>query len=330
MGRVRPNVQAEASPPGVVDSLTGGFQAVNRIPWVIGVPAALDLLLWLGPKLSIAAVAGRALDALASMAHGAAAASGASATDQLAELGKQIEVARAASQAFNLVSLLGGLLVHSAVPSDKAGAAGAVEVGTLAAVVGIGAALLLPGVAVACAWLGLIAQQVREGRVDLPRVGRAVPRYWLAIVGFSVLLLALFVAIALPLSALSAVAQLTMPAVGAFLAVLVVIATWLLLLWCFLYLFFFTDAVVVSEVGPVRAALNSIRVVSTNFWSTLGFIIITWVIMSGMGVIWNSLSRAPVGIVVAILGNGYIESGLAAASMLFYRNRIARLESRRV
>ena len=76
---------------------------------------------------------------------------------------------------------------------------------------------------------------------------------------------------------------------------------------------------------PVRAALNSIRVVSSSFWSSLGFIIITWVIMSGMGLIWGSLARAPAGQAVAILGNGYIESGLAAASMLFYRNRIARL-----
>jgi hypothetical protein len=48
-----------------------------------------------------------------------------------------------------------------------------------------------------------------------------------------------------------------------------------------------------------------------------------------MGVIWGSLARAPAGTAVAILGNGYISSGMAAASMLFYRNRLARLNSTR-
>jgi hypothetical protein len=327
---VRPAARGDAPPPGIVDTLTAGFQAVNRVPWVIGVPVLLDLLLWLGPRLSVASLSERALAALTTVVESSAAAAGPAGAEQMGQFQQQIEVARAITQAFNLLSLLGGLLMHSAVPPEQGGMGGLIEVDTTAALLGLSIGLLLPGVALACIWLGVIAQQVRDGRVDVPRLGRTVPRYWLTIVGFSVLFAAILIAIALPLSIVTAVAQMAAPAVSAFLAVFVVIALWLLMLWCFLYLFFFTDAVVVSEVGPVRAALNSIRVVSTYFWSTLAFIIITWVIMSGMGVIWGSLSRAPVGIVVAIFGNGYIESGLAAAGMLFYRNRMARIgEARR-
>ena len=108
--------------------------------------------------------------------------------------------------------------------------------------------------------------------------------------------------------------------------VLAAIGVQLLLFW---YLFFFSDAVVVSEVGPVRAALYSIRLVLTNFWPAFGFIIITWVIMRGLHVVWQGLAQAPIGLALAIFGNGYVESGLAAASMLFYRNRITRLTSSR-
>ena len=328
---MRPIVRGEPSPPGLVDTLTAGFQAVNRIPWVIALPVALDFLLWLGPRLSIASLSERGLNALSQLTAQMSASASPAAVDQLGQLQQQIDLARGMTQMFNLLSLVafGALAMRSAVPADQSGAGGSVEIGTVGAVVGLGALLVLAGVAFACVWLGFIAQQVREGRVDVPRLGRSAPRYWVAIVAFFVLLFAILVAVAVPLSALAAVMQAIAPAVGAFVAVFAAIAFQLLLFWCLLYLFFFGDAIVVSEVGPVRAALTSIRVVSTNFWSTLGFIIITWVIMSGMGVIWASLARAPVGIVVAILGNGYIESGLAAASMLFYRQRVARLEPRR-
>jgi hypothetical protein len=324
---VRPAVSGEPSPPGIVDTLTGGFQTINRVPWVIALPVLLDLLLWLGPRLSVAALSERALVALTELVGSMGQVAGPAGADQMTQFQQQIDLVRSAVQVFNLLSLLtfGGLAMRSAVPPEQSGMATTIELSSVGSVVGIGIGLLLLGVAFACIWLGFIAQQVREGRVDVVRLGRSAPRYWLAVVGFFVLAIAIFIAIALPLSGLAAATQLVAPAVGAFLAVFAAIAFQLMLFWCLLYLFFFADAIVVSEVGTVRAALNSVRVVSTNFWTTLGFIIITWVIMSGMGVIWNSLSRAPVGIVVAIFGNGYIESGLAAASMLFYRNRIARL-----
>ena len=320
-------VRGENRPPGIVDTLTAGFQIVNRVPWVVGLPVLVDLIVWLGPRLSIATLADSVLAAATTLMDQLGQSAGPAGADQLSQFQQQVDLVRGGAQVFNLLSLLafGGLAMHSAVPADQSGMSGPIEVPTLTGVVGAGLGLVLIGVAIGCVWLGFIAQQVREEQVDVPRLGRTAPRYWLAIVAFFLLLVALFLAIAVPVSVLAAVAQMIAPAVGAFVAVVAAIAFQLLLFWCFLYLFFFGDAIVVSEVGPVRAALNSVRVVSSYFWSALGFIIITWVIMGGMGVIWSSLSRAPVGIVVAILGNGYIESGLAAASMLFYRNRIARL-----
>jgi len=324
---VKPVARGDSPPPGIIDTLSAGFQAVNRVPWVIGLPVLLDLLVWLGPRLSVAQLSDRVLGALGSMVDAMSRSAGASSAEQLSQFQQSIEFIRSTAQVFNLLSLLavGGLSMRSAVPEDKSGQAGSFEIATVGAVLGIAIVLILVGVALAVIWLGLIAQQVREGRIDPPRLLRMAPRYWLAIVGFFALLIGALVVILVPISVVAAIAQIVAPAVGTFLYVFAAIAFQLLLFWCLLYLFFIDYAIVVSEVGPVRAALNSIRVVSTNFWSTLGFIIITWVIMAGMGVIWNSLSRAPVGIVVAILGNGYIESGLAAASMLFYRNRIARL-----
>ncbi|MGH2458559.1 MAG: hypothetical protein ACRDIY_06790, partial [Chloroflexota bacterium] len=92
-----------------------------------------------------------------------------------------------------------------------------------------------------------------------------------------------------------------------------------------IYLFVRVDAIVVSEVGPVRAAANSARVVANNFWSTVGFILLVYVISLGTQVIWKALGDNDAGMIVAIIGNAYIASGLTAASLLFYKTRLARL-----
>jgi hypothetical protein len=39
------------APPSVIDTLTAGYETINRRPWLILLPIALDLLFWLGPKL---------------------------------------------------------------------------------------------------------------------------------------------------------------------------------------------------------------------------------------------------------------------------------------
>ena len=47
-----------ARPPGVIDTLTAGYETINRRLWLLLLPVGLDLLFWLGPKLSIVRLAG--------------------------------------------------------------------------------------------------------------------------------------------------------------------------------------------------------------------------------------------------------------------------------
>lgn len=314
--------------PGVIETLTSGFNVVNRVPWVLVLPVLIDLLLWLGPRLSVANLAERVFSNIAGLVGRLGQDPATAAGVQIEQLNQQLEWARAAAKVFNLLSLLAfnGLRVRSsAVPAELGGTGGNLELGAFSGLALAAIALALFGILLSVAWLGMLAQQVRDGRVDYTLLLLAAPRYWLAIVALIGLMMGGGIAVFVPLSLAAAIAQLFAPALAAFIGVFIAIGFQLALFWCLVYLYFFTSAVVTSEVGPLKAALNSIRVVSASFWSALGFIIITWVIMSGMGVIWHSLARAPAGQAVAILGNGYIESGLAAAAMLFYRDRLSRL-----
>jgi hypothetical protein len=47
-----------ARPPGIIETLTAGYEATNRAPWLILFPIGLDLLFWFGPKLSVVRLAG--------------------------------------------------------------------------------------------------------------------------------------------------------------------------------------------------------------------------------------------------------------------------------
>ena len=37
---------------GVIDTISAGYAAINRQPWLLLAPILLDLLLWLGPRVS--------------------------------------------------------------------------------------------------------------------------------------------------------------------------------------------------------------------------------------------------------------------------------------
>jgi hypothetical protein len=100
------------------------------------------------------------------------------------------------------------------------------------------------------------------------------------------------------------------------------------LVWVGVYLYFVPDAIFVSQVGPLRAVRNSVLVVRGSFWSAVGIIVLVTVLLLGMGRVWELLAGTlpgPLGVGVGILGNAYIASGIIAASMGFYRERIEHL-----
>jgi hypothetical protein len=98
-------------------------------------------------------------------------------------------------------------------------------------------------------------------------------------------------------------------------------------LWIFVYLFFMTDALYVSKVSPIVAIQRSISVVRQNLWSSLGLMLLVLVISTGLSMLWQQLEgllRAP-GVGLSIVGHIYISTGLAAATMTYYKERSDRL-----
>jgi hypothetical protein len=134
------------------------------------------------------------------------------------------------------------------------------------------------------------------------------------------------VAVMIPLAFVAAVASLAAAAATALMTA--VMAT--LVLVAQLYVFFAPDAIFMSRVGPVRAIRQSAAVVQASIWSALALAMLITVILIGLGQIWMLLAtQASWGLALGIVGNAYIASGLVAASMLFYRERMELLLAQR-
>jgi len=306
----------------LVETLSAGYNlAVKRI-WLIFIPMALDIYLWLGPRLSIRPLTGFLLKLWLP-------------SEQIpAELQSFLDLNRqfleTMGQEVNLFSLLSSNLMG--MPSYLTGGvpegitASSItwgESGSVLVVLALIPLLLAAGLFLGSIYLGAIAQVTRSGTVNLNHLIRRVWRYWLLILLFGVLLIVVFSIVGLPVFMLVALLEIFSSTVARF----VLLGAGGLLMWALFHLFFVPHAIVIGESNLLPAVWNSMIVVGRNFWSTLGLIILMNLIQSGFTVIWDNLSvNAPL-TALSIAGNAFIGTGLAAASLVFYRDRLAQWQA---
>ena len=315
-----PSARAEAAPTGVIDTLTAGYAAINRRPWVLLLPIGVDLFLWLGPQVSISPLVQPLLAGIAAWVRRATLSGTAS-----PDLQQQYETFR--QSLMPLTDSTNALLLLGHGPLGLPGVATLLDVGGpfsfvsgwvdgLLLIVGTFAAgMLLGGF-----YRGLIAQQVRDGKATPLQVGRRVPRDVLRVVSLLLVLLGALALLGLPVLLLLAAAAVVAPPV----AVMGLVAAAVAALFVEVHLFFAVDAIFVSGVGPLAAIQRSVGVVRRWLGPTLGFILLSWLILVGMDRVWETLASQivePYGVLLSVLGNAYIASGLVAASMIFYKER---------
>lgn len=308
-----PDGQATAA-PGLIDTFQAGFNTINRALWLLALPIAIDLLLWLGPQAILTADATPWLR---------------SAIVQGVERVGPTEILGQMDQLppHNLLWLL--VVPLFGVPSFRAGAPGvgpSIPLDTLPTATATLVGAVFVGLAAAAAFYSVLAEGVRSGRFDHPTPAAHIGRQWLRLVGLFLLAVAtlgLFGTMAgLILLGASALAPAFLSLVPSLLIGL--------LMCSFVYLFFTADALFISLVGPLEAVKHSISVVRYNVWSSLAFISLFVLISYGMPLALGQLERrlAGAGAALAILGHVYVSSGLSAASMTYYKERFARLPSK--
>jgi hypothetical protein len=293
----------------VIDTLSEGFGTANRRLWIVAIPILVDLFLWLGPKATIGPALSTAVQANFPQQY-----------DGYEALVQQTIAS------FNLFSLAVVYLPSLVVRLDATPLASFttdMAVNSPLSFMLLAAGVFLAGLWVSCLYLGLIAQVVRDGRTNLGLMARAVWRYWSRLIAFlAVVVVALAVA-AIPFGLAYLIVSSANATAGEFLAFLVQIA----FIWAIVYMFFAIEALLLSEVGPLQAIRLSIVVIASNFWAAITLIGLSFLITLGLPLAWQFIAPYPAGLVLAILGNAYIGTGVAAAGFLFYQERLERLKT---
>ena len=313
----------EAPPTGVIETLSAGFTAVNRQLWVLLLPVLLDLFLWLGPHVSYSPLVGpvvvNATDWTRQVALGPRRASrGADVLNAFDET-RQWLIAR--SDEVNGFEALtwGPLALPSVATLPSASDDLAFVSGWADGLALLGASLALGILLGGWFYAGLAAASTgaRGGPLE---AGRGAPRAVLDVLGLVAVLVLTGLLLGVPVLLLIGFTAVVSPPVAVLGSLLLFAGG----LFATVHLFFAVDAVFISRAGPLAAIQRSVGLVRRQLWPSVALILLTWLILAGMGRVWDLLAnglQSPYGVGLAIIGNAYIASGLIAAGMIFYLER---------
>lgn len=306
---------AKPEKPALIDTISAGYAILNRKLWVLIIPVALNLYFWLGAKLSFAPFLSLLRDKLSLLVSSLV-------PDPLYQEQLVVSIQNADMRQplarMNLVPVLPSWLLQDHAPFSGepwyirgAGAA------AISLVVINLLALLFSSTFLLVLADGLNRQRCRP----LVRVGQTlvaalrIGGYWLLLIGCLFVFAAPAFFLVLPMD----------NELGQSLTVLLVLLTFVTWFWLYLYTGFALEAIALNKVGLLKALRQSVQIVEYNFFSAVGLLLLSFLILHGMRLVWEALAQNLAGLLLAMAGSAYIGSGLVAARLVFYRDRLALL-----
>ena len=306
---------ASKQPISILGALSTGFDTVTRQLWLIALPAGLELLLWLIPRLK----APRLWPLLAlQIPEGLDAQAGSLARQFSSAIQESIEsfnwFAWLRPPLFGVPGLTTGFEPVVSSP-EPAGEWQVTDPAMLAVVSGV---VLVVGIGLGGLYWSLVARQARDGRIDWMAAWGRWPMVWLRLVGLAGLFVGILLMTWLPGILLGLLFGSNLDLGGA----LSFVVTLSLLMWTLFYLAFSIHGIVLYNQSVIDAARTSVWLGRTHFWPVFGMLAAFVAIDLGMHQIWR---LAPTGSwlwVAAILGNSFVAAGLSVATMVFYMDRV--------
>ena len=324
---VAPDTSSEvvARPPGLIQSLLNGFNAVATHIYLILFPAALDLLLWFGPHLRIKTLLAPSLDEFVSLMQSNATG------DMLATVQTVRTMWQAFLDQFNLVSLVSTFpvgvpsLFGGAMPvNNPLGAPAQMELHSMGQLAWVMIVLILLGLLLGSLYFGLVAQVTQKVMAALdgrqPAVTHAFSMGGLGwqtgqvLVLILLLLIVLFMVLA-PALAIMAVVSL----ISGVLSEIVLLLAGLGAIWLLLPLIFSPQGIFLYNLNAPAAIMSSARIVRTIMPGAGLFLLAEIVINQGLGMLWSIPPATSWMALVGVLGHAFIVTALLAASFVYYR-----------
>lgn len=303
-------------PPGVVGSLKAGFDAIASNLTVILLPLALDLLLWLGPRLRVDQLFQPIFDEMSRYARY----SGIPAAD-LKTLQENSALLLEQFQQYNLMSTLRTFpigvfsLMSGTMPSQTPWGAPSLIIHIDSVFTMLGWFLLLTLVGWICGglffrWVSIVVKdssQLTDSRFSqsiLQTIFLSVMYFILAImIGTPLLIVLTLVITASPL-----LAQGMLLILG------------LLSMWLIVPIFFTPHGIFIRQQNVFTSIYTSLRMARFTLPTSSLFVLSVLLIAFGLNFVWNIPTSDSWMTLIGIAGHAFITTSLLAASFIYYRD----------
>ena len=318
----RIDAQTLPPPPGILGSLRTGFDAIATHVTVVLVPLALDLLLWLGPRLSM----DRLMQPFLSYISDSAVIGGLKAED-IHNLLDSISSTQKFLQAFNLLGMLRTFpigifsLMSSVLPTHTPwGTEAVVEIGSASQLLALMFALTVAGWMLGGLYFRWVAALATPGAApeDRSPVGRAV----LQSVVYALIWSLAFWMIGLPVALLLYVAF----AINSLLGEGVLLVLGFLSMWLIVPIFFSPHGIFVKKQNAFASILSGFQMTRFTMPTSSLFVLTALLLGIGLNFLWATPKDGSWLVLVGILGHAFITTALLASSFVYYHNMTAWLQ----
>jgi hypothetical protein len=303
-------------PPGVIGSLRAGFDAVASHVWLIILPLALDIFLWLGPRLSVDGLLRPFVRYMFLQARRGV---------EVAELDRFLETQTSLLdilQDFNLLSLISkfrmfpigisSLLAQTMPVETPLGEQSVVQISSVPILIVIVFILTMIGWLVGALyfhWVSGTTLGPEESGVSLLR---AILQTFILSICWLVGLLIIFLPIMFILTLLAFISPLLANA-----AIFVIL---LLSFWLIVPLFFVPHGIFARRQNAFYSALTSLRLARFTFPTSGMFVISVLILSQGLNYLWKVPPSDSWMTLVGIAGHAFITTAILAASFVYYRD----------
>ena len=318
------NSDTPAPPIGVIEALASGFDTVASRLVLILIPVALDVLLWMGPRLTAQPMFDRLyiqlwLPYVMSEPTEWQQFWKPIMTDPLSEAAHDENLQYLPSSGTLTLMTMRELLLSTrtaeGLPFDFAPPVWTIHDETELLGVVVGAFVI--GTLLTTLQIAMVGQQIGEGNIRFWRLLWRLPAVWLRLIGFGAVVAMIAIILAMPLMILFTMFLIV--SVSAARAVV-----WLgafIMLWLGTFLFFSIHGIVMHNRGVLRSLWDSVRVVHWNLTATMMLILLVITLAFGLGMAWLQAPLSSWAVLLGIGGNAFITTGLIAATFVFFQDR---------
>ncbi len=308
----RIETQTLPPPPGIIGSLRTGFDAIAAHISVILMPLALDLLLWLGPRLSLNRIMQPVLKQMGTFFA-------ANASLQPQDIQNSLSIYGKFFQAFNLLGILRTFpvgvssLMSGVMPTQTPwGAPAVLEISSVAQLLGLSLILTVIGWMLGGLYFRWVAALVAPGASSesFPAAGRAI----LQTVFYAVIWSVILWVVALPVTLVLYVFF----AINTLLGELALLLLALAAMWMIVPIFFSPHGMFVRKQNALASILSGFRLTRFTLPTSSLFVLTILLLGVGLNFLWSKPADDSWLVVVGIFGHAFITTALLASSFVYY------------